>query len=211
MTATEGSAPQIEATPYRYPALGKLCVRRTPLILTGFQKAALAETGVAGAEALKKAEALVGAWGAAGGPVILTRRGRPRGVALGEVAGWRNARRDADKMLVEGGAGWALALEVERAIVVDHMGDNAFLGSDLDHILHQLLAETAVFGGLLTEGTVHATMRAANDRGLDGLLVADAAASTDPAFHATIVSLTTFGNGLFGAVANTADVLKALK
>lgn len=94
--------------------------------------------------------------------------------------------------------------------MVDHPADNAFIGSDLDHLIARAGADALIIAGVRTEGTVHATMRAANDRGLECLLVSDASASDCARFHDAIVSITTFGNGLFGTVAPAAAVMAAL-
>jgi hypothetical protein len=53
-------------------------------------------------------------------------------------------------------------------------------------------------------------MRAANDLGLECLLVEDGTATEDAAAHATILSITRFGNGLFGTTAPIAALLAAL-
>jgi nicotinamidase-related amidase len=67
-----------------------------------------------------------------------------------------------------------------------------------------------VIGGLRTEGIVHATMRAANDLGLECLLLEDGATSDVPGAHETILRVTRFGNGLFGATAPVAALHAAL-
>ncbi|MEM8550910.1 MAG: isochorismatase family protein [Pseudomonadota bacterium] len=200
----------IKARPYAFPCTEPFAVETTLLCLLGFQRAAVDETGASGACALHHANRLAAAWAGAGGRCVLSRRGLPGGAVAPPAARFREGRRTVDCLARAGSAEWELALDVPGATVVDHPADNAFLASDLDHIVHLSNMRALIICGLRTEGIVHATMRAANDKGLDCLLVEDACASDDAAFHDTILSVTTFGNGLFGAVADTDAVLAAL-
>ena len=59
-------------------------------------------------------------------------------------------------------------------------------------------------------GCVHCTLREANDRGFECLLVADACASGDVEAHRAAVHMTTVEDGVFGAVAEADAVVSAL-
>jgi nicotinamidase-related amidase len=108
-------------------------------------------------------------------------------------------------------AGLVAGLDVLASLMIDHTGDNAFAGGRLDDALARLGARNLLVAGVPTDGLVHATQRAAGDRGYECLAVADASAGTTPERHAAQLRITTFGNGLFGAVADTAAVLAALE
>ena len=64
--------------------------------------------------------------------------------------------------------------------------------------------------GLGLETTVHSTMRSANDRGYECLLVVDACAPLDPDAVPNAVSMVEMSGGIFGAVGLTDPVLAAL-
>ena len=57
---------------------------------------------------------------------------------------------------------------------------------------------------------MHSTMRSANDRGYECLLVVDACAPLDPDLVPPAISMVEMSGGIFGAVGTTAPVLAAL-
>ncbi|RZI92158.1 MAG: isochorismatase family protein, partial [Microbacterium sp.] len=72
----------------------------------------------------------------------------------------------------------------------------------------QALQPAVVGAGL--ETCVHSTMRSANDRGLECLLVLDACVAYDPDLVAPARSQVEMSGGIFGAVGDTSAVLDAL-
>ncbi len=88
-------------------------------------------------------------------------------------------------------------------------GVDGFHESGLDTVLRDAGADQLLLCGLGLETTVHSTMRSANDRGLECLLVVDACAPVDPALTPNAVSMVEMSGGIFGAVGRTADVLAA--
>ena len=74
-------------------------------------------------------------------------------------------------------------------------------GGGIDHLL---------VCGLGLEGPVHSTLRSANDRGLECLLVIDACAPVDGALADAAVRIIEMSGGIFGAVATSEAVLTAL-
>jgi hypothetical protein len=77
---------------------------------------------------------------------------------------------------------------------------NAFYASTLDDLLRANGRDDLVLAGWGLEGPVHSTMRAANDRGYECLLVTDACTPIE----------TELAGGIFGAVADTAGVVQCL-
>ncbi len=87
---------------------------------------------------------------------------------------------------------------------------SAFNGSTLLDQLTTAGVRNLVFAGFTTDGAVHATMRKANDAGFECLLLEDACIGSSADHHQTILDVTRFGNGLFGATARTCDFICAL-
>ncbi len=89
-------------------------------------------------------------------------------------------------------------------------GIDAFFGGPLDSMLRSRRADLLLLVGLGLETTVHSTMRSANDRGYECLLVVDACAPLDPDAVPNAVSMVEMSGGIFGAVGLTDPVLAAL-
>ena len=94
--------------------------------------------------------------------------------------------------------------------VVHAAGIDAFYGSDLDVILRTAGIVRLLLAGCDLETSVHSTMRDANDRGYECLLVVDACAAVDQGLVAAAVSMIEMSGGIFGAVGRSADVIAAL-
>ena len=89
-------------------------------------------------------------------------------------------------------------------------GVDAFYASDLDLLLRTRGVARLVIAGVGLETSAHSTMRDANDRGYECLLVVDACEPVDPALVGPAVSMVEMSGGIFGAVGRTADVVAAL-
>ena len=96
-------------------------------------------------------------------------------------------------------------------IVLDKPGKGAFYATPLGDILAERGITHLVFAGVTTEVCVQTTMREANDRGFECLLLADCTAATDLGNHLAALKMVTMQGGVFGAVASSADVLETLK
>ena len=94
--------------------------------------------------------------------------------------------------------------------VVDKPGKGAFYATDLDLVLRTAGVTHLVLGGVTTDVCVSTTMREANDRGYDCLLVSDATASYIEEFKKATVKMITSQGGIVGKAAKAHAVVKAL-
>ncbi len=99
---------------------------------------------------------------------------------------------------------------VPDAVAVTCAGVDGFMGSALDGVLRAAGRDHLLIGGCGLEGPVHSTLRSANDRGYECLLVVDACAALDQANVDPAVSMVNMSGGIFGAVGLSADVVAAL-
>jgi biuret amidohydrolase len=100
-----------------------------------------------------------------------------------------------------------LAFGVDARLVSS--GVDGFYDSGLDPILRRWGRDQLLLVGRWLETSVHSTMRSANDRGYECLLVADACEPFDPSLVAAAVSHVEMSGGIFGAVGTTENVLCA--
>jgi len=117
------------------------------------------------------------------------------------------------RFLIRGEAGFQIVPELEPAAdepVVDKSGNGAFWHTDLASILAGRGVRALILAGVTTDVCVHCTLREANDRGFECLLVSDACASGDPEAHRAALHMTTVEDGVFGVVADTDAVVAAL-
>lgn len=89
-------------------------------------------------------------------------------------------------------------------------GIDGFFASSLDATLRSLGRDQLLLCGKWLETNVHSTMRSANDRGYECLLVLDACLPYDTTLTPAARSQIEMSGGIFGAVGETAAVLDAL-
>jgi hypothetical protein len=89
-------------------------------------------------------------------------------------------------------------------------GIDGFHGGPLDDVLRGAGCTHLLVGGFGLEGPVHSTLRSANDRGYECLLLSDASAPLTDDLAPSALSSVTMSGGIFGAVGTTPAVLAAL-
>jgi nicotinamidase-related amidase len=114
------------------------------------------------------------------------------------------------RILVRGEPGNQIVAELAPLageIVIDKPGKGAFYATGLQALLDQRNISHLLLAGVTTEVCVQTTMREANDRGYECLLVEDATASYFPAFHEATVAMISAQGGIVGWTAPLAAVL----
>ncbi|MFE2955169.1 cysteine hydrolase family protein [Nocardia tengchongensis] len=95
-------------------------------------------------------------------------------------------------------------------VVIDKPGKGAFFATELAEVLADNRIRTLLVTGVTTEVCVHTTVREANDRGFDCLVVSDCVGSYFPEFQRVGLAMIAAQGGIFGWVADSAAVRAAL-
>ena len=224
--------PQVAAGPYAWPFDGAFTPSNTALVIIDMQidfclpggycdvmGADISHTGAV----IEPISKVLGAAREAGLTVIHTREGhRPDLADLNDNKRWRSARAGAEigstgpcgRILTRGEPGWEIVPELTPLSdepVVDKPGKGAFYATDIEQILRRRGIRNLIFTGVTSDCCVHTTMRDANDRGYECLLLTDCSAATSTENHDAIVRITALGKGLFGCVAPSSELLKCLE
>jgi len=99
---------------------------------------------------------------------------------------------------------------IEGEIVVDKPGKGAFYATGLHEMLKRRGITHLLFGGVTTEVCVQTSMREANDRGYDCLLLEDCTESYFPAFKAAAIDMIRAQGAIVGWTARSEALLTVL-
>lgn len=95
--------------------------------------------------------------------------------------------------------------------MIDKPGRGAFAHTDFELLLRNKGIKNLVITGVTTDVCVSTTMREANDRGFDCVVLEDGTAASELSLHVGAIESVKMEGGIFGAVAKLEDMILAVE